>query len=188
MLQQRWRPVQESGVASVTVHSALHAPDLPQLGGPVNSTTAVGVAPSSPCSMANSSARLKNASVSDSILVRSNPGTAAHCSRYCMSTGISNRVSRSAFSICNPCAGSRKGHPRGNADTQRTDATDPVDTLRVLSPPPARGGGGRMPRSGVPRKMAASIRTMLGTNVYHDAVVLVPGVVTGRGKRICGRE
>ena len=78
----------------MTVHSALHAPDLPQLGGPVNSTTAVGVAPSSPCSMANSSARLKNAPVSDSILVRSNPGT-AYCRRYCMSTGISNRVSRS---------------------------------------------------------------------------------------------
>ena len=38
---------QESGLASVTVHSALHAPDLPQLGGPVTSSTAVGAEPSS---------------------------------------------------------------------------------------------------------------------------------------------
>ena len=51
----------------MTVHSALHAPDLPQLGGPVTSSTAVGAEPSSLCSLASSSARLKNASVSDSI-------------------------------------------------------------------------------------------------------------------------
>jgi len=67
VLQQRWRPVQESGLASTTVLSALHAPDLPQLGGPVSSSTVVGGEPSSLCSLASSSARLKNAFVSDSI-------------------------------------------------------------------------------------------------------------------------
>jgi hypothetical protein len=29
----------------------------------------------------------------------------------------------------------KRAHPRGNADAQRNDATDPVDTLRVSSPP-----------------------------------------------------
>ena len=34
----------------------------------------------------------------------------------------------------------KTAHPRGNADAQRKDATDPVDTLRVSSPPRGRGG------------------------------------------------
>jgi len=43
----------------MTVLSALHAPDLPQLGGPVSTSTDVGGEPSSLCSLASSSARLK---------------------------------------------------------------------------------------------------------------------------------
>ena len=45
----------------MTVLSGLHAPDLPQLGGPKSTSTEVGGEPSSALSLPSSAARLKNA-------------------------------------------------------------------------------------------------------------------------------